>query len=389
MLIFTKISKQITMKTQTFISTCARAATLLLSNCGNKQDTTSSSNKNQLLIVEYKNLNNRKIELPLSHFIEDFRIVRLDNSDEALFKAWTITPSNNYIGIRQSGAPFKLFDKDGKFLCDVGRIGQGPGEYEISIYDEIIDEKGGRIFLAPFFGKKIMVYGLDGKWIKDIPLKGQVQKPKMRLNEDGTLSIVHMSFSEAEPLAFCIDMEGEIVKRLPVSKNMIVQNFDGEIFSYQNGGEFDFFHTANDTLWTYNNTENRLEARFAMYFPDPDNKPIHIYLNIPQGIFANCYYWDVTTNQPGESSTYFIDRQTGKGQKFDLMNDFFGNLPASTNFNKGYNIQNFEPMVLKEKIKEHIASGKCPDKDKEKLKSFAKSLNENDNNLLFIGKLKK
>ena len=47
MLIFTKISKQITMKTQTFISTCAIAATLLLSNCGNKQDTTSSSNKNQ------------------------------------------------------------------------------------------------------------------------------------------------------------------------------------------------------------------------------------------------------------------------------------------------------------------------------------------------------
>lgn len=71
------------------------------------------------------------------------------------------------------------------------------------------------------------------------------------------------------------------------------------------------------------------------------------------------------------------------------MNDFFGNLPASTNFNKGYNIQNFEPMVLKEKIKEHIASGKCPDKDKEKIKSFAESLNENDNNLLFIGKLKK
>lgn len=155
MLIFTKFSKQITMKTQTFISTCAIAATLLLSNCGNKQDTTSSSNKNQLLIVEYKNLNNRKIELPLSHFIEDFRIVRLDNSDEALFKAWTITPSNNYIGIRQSGAPFKLFDKDGKFLCDVGRIGQGPGEYEISIYDEIIDEKGGRIFLAPFSAKRL------------------------------------------------------------------------------------------------------------------------------------------------------------------------------------------------------------------------------------------
>ena len=109
----------------------------------------------------------------------------------------------------------------------------------------------------------------------------------MRLNEDGTLSIVHMSFSEAEPLAFCIDMEGEIVKRLPVSKNMIVQNFDGEIFSYQNGGEFDFFHTANDTLWTYNNTENRLEARFAMHFPDPTTSrstSISIYLKVSSPI---------------------------------------------------------------------------------------------------------
>ena len=55
-----------------------------------------------------------------------------------------------------------------------------------------------------------MVYGTNGKWIKDIPLPGQINKPKLSLNADGTLSVIHMPFQEGEPLAFQVDMEGNI-----------------------------------------------------------------------------------------------------------------------------------------------------------------------------------
>ena len=55
------------------------------------------------------------IEVPLSDFIEDCRIVRFENTEEAYFKAWFINVTDNYIGIRQrEQAVFKLFDKNGK-----------------------------------------------------------------------------------------------------------------------------------------------------------------------------------------------------------------------------------------------------------------------------------
>lgn len=132
------------------------------------------------------------IDIPLSELVEDCRIVRFETSDEALFKAWWIEVSDNYICVRQQSNVVKLYDKDGKFLCNIGAMGNGPGEYPVTIYDGSIDERGGHIFLSLFYGKKIMMYGLDGKWIKDINLPGQINKPKIEVNADGTLSVVHM-----------------------------------------------------------------------------------------------------------------------------------------------------------------------------------------------------
>lgn len=47
-----------------------------------------------------------------------------------------------------------------------------------------------------------------------------------------------------------------------------------------------------------------------------------------------------------------------------------------------------KPEILKEKLEEIVSSEDCPDDQKEKLKNFMQTLNENDNNVLFLGKLK-
>ena len=63
------------------------------------------------------------IDIPLSELVEDCRIVRFETSDEALFKAWWIEVSDNYICVRQQSNVVKLYDKDGKFLCNIGAMG--------------------------------------------------------------------------------------------------------------------------------------------------------------------------------------------------------------------------------------------------------------------------
>ena len=168
--VFVKQLNKHHMKAATSFTCLLLASVALLSSCGNSGKKEQASGPNELLAVNYGDLSKEKKDLPLSTFVEDVQVVHFENVDDAFFKAWNIVITDHYIGVRQSGAPFKLFDRSGKYLCDVGAVGNGPGEYAISIYDEIIDEKGGRIFLMPFAGSSILVYDLNGKYVKDIPL---------------------------------------------------------------------------------------------------------------------------------------------------------------------------------------------------------------------------
>lgn len=100
--------------------------------------------------------------LPLSYFADELQIVKLDNRDEALVPVRNVIVSDNYILVwGKDQTPFKLFDKSGKFLGNVGAFGQGPGEYQL-IYDAQIDEAGGRIYLLPWNARSLLAYDLKG-----------------------------------------------------------------------------------------------------------------------------------------------------------------------------------------------------------------------------------
>lgn len=67
------------------------------------------------------------VVIPLSYFTEELQVIKLDGRDEALTGAPYAYVSENYIMTQMSGdIPFKLFDKQGNYLADVGAIGQGP-----------------------------------------------------------------------------------------------------------------------------------------------------------------------------------------------------------------------------------------------------------------------
>lgn len=347
------------------------------------------SSGNRLTVCNFASVKDT-LDIPLSEFIEDCRIIRFDNSEEAYFKGMFFNITDNYIGIRQMGQNvFKLYDKNGKFLYNVGSIGGGPGEYDITIYDECIDEKNGHIFLSLFYGNKIMMYDINGKWIKDIKLPGQINKAKIWANPDGTLSVVHMPFQEGEPIAFQIDLDGKILKQIPATAAMKVDNFNGEVFSNRNCNEFDFFHTSIDTLFIYDAASNSLLPQFTMTFPNPEEMPIHVYYKLPYHFITTYYYWVNNGSQGG--GNILIDKKKNASSHFRLINDFYGNLPVPSpaiRFYQGYFIHNIEPGQLAELIENHLSSGKCPSQDKKKLRELAASLNENDNNVLFFGKIK-
>ena len=72
-----------------------------------------------------------------------------------------------------------------------------------------------------------------------------------------------------------------------------------------------------------------------------------------------------------------------------MKNDFVGGLKANTYFSNGYIFMMYEPMQLMEQIEKRLEESDCTDADKKVLKELSDSLDEDDNNIMFIGKLKK
>ena len=138
------------------------------------------------------------LTIPLSEWVEDFQIVRFEDNDTAIFKMWWPLITDNYIGIRQRNkGAFKLFDRQGKFLCDVGRVGGGPGEYEKSIYSEAIDEENGWVYLASTGWKKYLFkYDLQGKYLGEVEVGEYLNKPRIQMLADGNLALAHMYFHD-------------------------------------------------------------------------------------------------------------------------------------------------------------------------------------------------
>ena len=338
------------------------------------------------------------VVLPLSYFADELQIVKLDNRDEALVPVRNVIVSDNYILVwGKDQTPFKLFDKSGKFLANVGAFGQGPGEYQL-IYDAQIDEAGGRIYLLPWNAKSLLAYDLKGQAVQSIPLPGLVPKGVFKANtKDSLLSVFLLPFEYLPYVAWTQKFDGEIQDTIRSRHLAIKPDFSNEVYSNKNGGDFDvslfvFWERRPDSLYHYAN--GRLNPRFTMNFAKKEI-PIHDYKEFPHHFLGSISIEkqldenNFTTEAPAD---FIIDKQTLKGAFYKVENDYLGNLPISWfsySCSNGYYTANMEPVTLKETLEKYLAGAKdIPAADRERLQKLADSIHENDNNYILYAKLK-
>lgn len=378
--------KKKTLTTTVFLAAIALAA-CTPSTKSDGSITVIEQNGTELTLCDFSKVKDT-VDIPLSEWVEDCQIVRFENADTALFKFWWPAITDHYIGIRQQGGVFKLFDHQGKFLYDIGAMGQGPGEYAGSLYGEAIDEKNQCIYLAPFFGStKILKYNMDGTFASDIELGEPLNKPKLGLNPDGSLSLVHLCFQDRNKMmAAHIAKDGTVTPYIPTAEQMInprdkdgnFVGFNNEIWSYGNKEGLQFMSMPIDTLYNYNPEKNRLEARFALSNPPVGKDVFLIYNELPGKFLATIWGKGTIAADMAKQNSHYVK----------LVNDFVGGLSAPLNFTNGWFFAMYEPMVLAEGIEKRLAETNCSEKDKEVLNKLLESLDENDNNVMFIGKLK-
>lgn len=145
----------------------------IFSSCNN-----SKSSKNESIIIKsvvlpYRididnNIDNIK-PVPLSIIGSGLEYIPLETSQNCLLKRITqIEFSASYIFISDF---YKLlqFDREGKFIRQIGDIGRGPGEY-IYVMGFCIDKIGKRVFIKDYANYLVKEYDFNGQFIRSFKI---------------------------------------------------------------------------------------------------------------------------------------------------------------------------------------------------------------------------
>lgn len=346
------------------------------------------------------------IRFPLSYFAEDIEIIKLDNRDEALVGQTGITVSDHYL-LMHSGYPptaFKLFDRKGNYIADVGAVGQGPGEYKF-VYDAQIDEQNQRIYLMPWQSDNLLVYDMKGKALDPIPLGIRCPKAKFKVDPvKGTITVFSLPWPQVPVFAWTQDMSGKHLQETSAPHLAVTPNFNTEVCHYSNVEKVLDFSlycmdpTRVDSLYHYDTANSQLKPVFTFRHKVTDPVPWHGYVEWPNHFVGNFSGPPVvkqhehgTTMTPGETYHYIIDKKTGKGAYFKMYNDYFGDLEIgypSYAFSEGYFIRNMEPGALLEEIEKALKNPDLSEAMRKKLTDLQGTISEEDNNYVIMARMK-
>ena len=344
------------------------------------------------------------VTLPLSELAGPLEIIRLETRKEALLSYGNVYVTDNHIGIANSNPrSFKLFDRKGKYLRDIGHEGRGPGEYGM-IYSAAIDEASQTIYIMPWQATELLAFGIDGTIKEPVKLAHRAGKGVFRVETDGTFSVaVVPAFGSSPSWVWTQDREGNIIHEIPVPAGRQM-DFGSEIFANMNTGTFDPFlmmygNTDNDALANFDPKTGKMTPVFTVHNIQSKKPPYYSYSQLP-GYFIGMYapgMGETMTDADGNTMAtalppvnFIVDKKTLQGAAYKVGIDELGGLVAGNNFSQGYYIGNWSAIALKTQLEELIASGKVEDPATlKRITDLNNSIREDDNNVIMLARLKK
>lgn len=342
-------------------------------------------NRNEVVVTNVDKVKDT-IKLKLSDLLVSCEVVPLETRSESFISmAQRVAVSKNYIAVKDSErTPLKLFSRDGKYLRDIGAIGRGPDEYNIGLYGVQIDEANENLYLLPFAqAKNILVFGFDGKAKTHIPLRFQQRKFKAFV-DNGIVTVMGMPFKNDSAVVYQQTVGGKLIQYIAPKEYQLAQEFSSEVNSSRNAGSYDLFQmiimkNPLDTLYHYDTKVNKLIPRYTLSF-DSDEWPLYVCNELP-----NHYYSWVRGR-----GNIVVDKRTLETNYFRLVNDFFGGIELK-NFHQGSNgtfISSISALNLKKELKRCLADRSLAPEMRNKLVKLDNEIDENSNDILFIGKLR-
>lgn len=230
-------------------------------------------NGDSVIVCDYNKLKQRK-NVPLDELLTDLTILQMDNeNDDGLIGRRLVRNiiGEEYIIIFTSGSiPVKLYSKKGKYIRDIGRFGQGPGEY-IAVDNVSIDEKNNRIYVLPFSTDRVLVYDFEGNFHAPIPLSEEINYGNTIIVDPDKQELIVTKSPRVggKHVVWIQDFEGNVIQGVKQSDYFSEDTRSSEsTITRLQTPNIEFFslneYNVDQYLYHYNVEENRLVPKFRM-----------------------------------------------------------------------------------------------------------------------------
>ncbi|MDR2118219.1 MAG: 6-bladed beta-propeller [Tannerellaceae bacterium] len=353
-----------------------------------------------------------KKELILQDFM-DVEYVPLETTDEFITQGLLQDVGEEYIIVinRVDDGDIFIFDRSGKALRKINRLGQGGEEYSY-ISGIVLDENESEILVNDYFSKKIMVYDMEGNFKRNLPHKKdgsrygefhefdrehlicyesyndnyrtdsmQVGPTFMVVSKrDGSISgEIQIPFKEKKTTMVTLEKDettGLIYTYAPSTNYRLVPNFHDWIL----------IEISSDTLYLY--SQDRTMKPFIARIPSIQTMTPEVFLFV--SLFTDRYYFmeavkkDLSAGFPGTDLLY--DKQEKAIFRYTVYNDDYANEEKA--FLKSWPVNNEIPtrqILEAHELVEAYEKGQLQGR----LKEIAATLDEESNPVIMLIKHKK
>ncbi|MBD9178913.1 MAG: 6-bladed beta-propeller [Odoribacter splanchnicus] len=354
-------------------------------------------NGEYLYVCDYFKLNDDTLSLKLSDLIKSIEVIKLDTASNAMIGSTGVVCSDHYLLLRPNWQDvFKLFDRKGNYLCDVGGYGRGPGEY-MRVHDVQLDEANGRIYILPFQTRQLLMYNLQGEHIKSIPLAGFLPMGKLKAEGDKisllTLPFVKHARDSVTLIAFQQDLDGNLLDSVSALPYAIKTEYADWINFNRKSPSFHIYQWdgVQDSLYHYVPGKNRLIPKFTVDYKGVKSIPLHEYHEFGD------YFWFTTyklvQREDGQYTNrrdrrILVNKKNLKAGLLKIENDLLGGELMGWNFSNGYYTENLSPVALRDRLEKFSKEKGLSKETRKRVDNLLATIQEDDNNYVIIGEMK-
>lgn len=263
------------------------------SSCQSEQEKPQSP----VIVLDMELLLSNQQEMKLSDIAESIKYVRLETNPDVLCQVLQYLVRDNRIYVRNRNGTVFLFDGEGKFVRQIGRKGQGPGEY-LGVQFIDASPQGDFVYFYYTRGNIAYIYSSDGEMINDFEIKYPTWRFAALSPDRHIMISPYGAFSpDSLPFLFYLaDGKGQIVNQFPSKKVIMLGAGDFSIGKFMvTPRSVIGYHPFNDTVFSFD-PEGNISPKYVFNYgnkrlPDEEiDDMMKLYENREQYIHSTSLY---------------------------------------------------------------------------------------------------